>query len=232
MSLRIQQAATGSNQWLSRHLQSTDLPLKPARRAGKIHIDVTCPKCHSQPETLGHVLNACTPNTGLMRAWHNSILKRLVKAVPSKVGKKFVEQKLRDSLSDLRPDLTIINRQTGEALIVDVTVPFEGCDEAFEKARAEKLSKYHPLKIWLELQDNIPSSDTTIPDDDLTLPVSPEEVDAQLKRLPTQSSPGPDGVPYYIWKYTQSSSGPFQPSSLHAASTKEFQPVGRRAQPF
>ena len=54
------------------------------------------------------------------------------------------------------PDLT--TRQTGEALIVDVTAPFEGCDEAFEKARAEKLSKYHPLKTWLVSQDDMHSA--------------------------------------------------------------------------
>ena len=31
------------------------------------------------------------------------------------------------------------------------------------------------------------------------------EVSNQLKRLPAQSSPGPDGVPYYVWKSGKSS---------------------------
>lgn len=43
---------------------------------------------------VGNTTSNCTLNTGLMRARHNSILKRLVKAVPSEAGEKFVEQKL------------------------------------------------------------------------------------------------------------------------------------------
>ncbi len=43
--------------------------------------DTTYSKCHSQPESFGHVLNACTPSTGLMRECHNAILQHLVKAV-------------------------------------------------------------------------------------------------------------------------------------------------------
>lgn len=27
-----------------------------------------------------------------------------------------------------------------------------------------------------------------------------------MKRLPAQSSPGPDGIPYYVWKYAKASS--------------------------
>ena len=36
--------------------------------------------------------------------------------------------------------------------------------------------------------------------DELSYEVTPEEVKCQLKRLPPQSRPGPDRVPYYIWK--------------------------------
>ena len=51
------------------------LPTKVTiKRAGKPNIDTTCPKCRQQPQTLGHVLNACTPNAGLMRERHNAIL--------------------------------------------------------------------------------------------------------------------------------------------------------------
>ena len=49
-------------------------------------MDGTCPKCHKAEETLGHVLNACTPNAGLMRDRHNNVLKRLVKAIPSRLA--------------------------------------------------------------------------------------------------------------------------------------------------
>ena len=49
-----------------------------------------------------------------------------------------------------------------------------------------------------------PSTNSTDPND-LTQPIVVQEIKSQLKRLPTQSSPGPDGVPYYIWKYTEDS---------------------------
>ena len=42
--------------------------------------------------------------------------------------------------------------------------------------------------------------------DELTHPVTPEEVEIQLKRLPWQSSPGPDGVEYRLWKSAPASS--------------------------
>ena len=42
------------------------LPTKSvAKRARRLDNDI-CPKCTSAPETLAHVLNACTPNAGLM----------------------------------------------------------------------------------------------------------------------------------------------------------------------
>ncbi len=69
------------------------LPMKSVvRRAGKPSLDTTCPKCKKSPETLGHVLNACTPNMGLMRERHNLILQRLVKAIPTSLGDKYIEQ--------------------------------------------------------------------------------------------------------------------------------------------
>ena len=127
------------------------LPTKTVvKRAGHPEIDTTCPKYHQGPETLGHVLNACmlnacTPNAGLMRERHNTILQRLVKAVPREAGDKFIEQKIRDSTGDLRPDLVILNSKRKTATIVDVTIPYEGEVTSFEAARAEKLRKYHPV---------------------------------------------------------------------------------------
>ena len=74
------------------------LPTKAVvRRAGNPNLDTTCPKCKSQLQTLGHVLNACTPNAGLMRERHNYVLKRLSKALPESAWEKFLEQKIKDS---------------------------------------------------------------------------------------------------------------------------------------
>ena len=36
----------------------------------------------------------------------------------------------------------------------------------------------------------------------MTLPFAPEEIERQLKRLPTDSAPGPDGLAYIVWKRT------------------------------
>ena len=51
------------------------------------------------------------------------------------------------------------------------------------------------------LQD---TTETTSDEEDhsLTYPMEIEEVESQLKRLPLQSAPGPDGVDYRLWKST------------------------------
>ena len=116
------------------------LPTKTVvKRAGKPDIDVTCPRCR---RTLAHILNACTPNTGLMRERHNTVLSRLVRAIPKEVGNVFVEQKIPESPGDLRPDVVVLNQSQNTATIVDVTIPFETDELAFEEARNEKLRKY------------------------------------------------------------------------------------------
>ena len=81
-------------------------------------MDDTCPKCRKAEETQGHVLNACTPNAGLMRERHNSVLKKLVKAIPSEVGNKYVEQQVQGCSEDLRPDIVIKNTSSSTAYVV------------------------------------------------------------------------------------------------------------------
>lgn len=83
------------------------------------------------------MLNTCTPNAGLMRARHNAILQRLAKAVPESEGDRYLEQKVKDTPGDLRPDLVLWHRD-GRVTIIDVTMPFEGDSESFKKARQEK----------------------------------------------------------------------------------------------
>lgn len=125
------------------------LPTKVAiRRAGKPHIDTTCPKCKQQPQTLGHVLNACTPNAGLMRARHNAILQRLSKAIPESEGDCYLEQNVKNMPGDLRPDLVLWHND-GKVTIFDVTIPYEADEREFEKARDKKV-KYQPIADWLK----------------------------------------------------------------------------------
>ena len=64
-----------------------------------------------------------------------------MKAVQQRAGDVLVEQKIKDSPSDLCPDLVVINKDENKATIVDVTIPFESSPEAFEIARAAKSRK-------------------------------------------------------------------------------------------
>ena len=48
--------------------------------------------------------------------------------------------------------------------------------------------------------EGLPKSERESDDNELTYEIHPEEVKSQLKRLPTQSSPGPNGVLYFVWK--------------------------------
>ena len=131
------------------------LPTKTvARRAGKSQLDTKCRKCKLQPETLGHILNACTPNTFLMTERHNKILERLIKAIPYDLGDKFKEQKPLGFPGDLRLDLVVHNRKSGEVTIIDVTIPFESDKDASDKARKEKAQKYSPLVTWYQEQEH------------------------------------------------------------------------------
>jgi hypothetical protein len=109
--------------------------------------DVSCRVCSQEPETLGHVLNACSPNVGLYRQRHNQIVERIRKAVASRPNTTtLIDQKIPGSSVPLRPDVTLI--EDNKITIVDVTIPFESGPDAFEKARAEKDTKYSDLLSW------------------------------------------------------------------------------------
>ena len=115
------------------------LPVKTvARRMGKC-TNTTCPKFGSQPESLGHVLNACTPNMGLMRARHNTILRRLVQTIPKEGIEIYVEQAI--SPNGLRPDIVLHDATHRRAVVADVTVSYESGPGALTKARDEKGTK-------------------------------------------------------------------------------------------
>ncbi len=48
--------------------------------------------------------------------------------------------------------------------------------------------------------ENLPQPGNEFEPDDLASVVTPDEVQQQLKRLPSQSSPGPDRIPYFVRK--------------------------------
>ena len=61
-----------------------------------------------------------------------------------------IEQKIPGSPGDLRPDSYISNKDSGEAIIVDVTTSFE---KVLIKGRSEKIDKYTHLVDLVKLQD-------------------------------------------------------------------------------
>ena len=126
------------------------LPTRTVRkRGGEAIQDTSCQRCHEEQETLAHVLNHCPPNVGLVRARHNRILHRLARAIPQSKGVQLLEQTVPGDRMTLKPDLVILNKDTSEAYVVDVTVPFEG-EDSFRAARQGKVDKYHHLKQVLE----------------------------------------------------------------------------------
>ena len=52
---------------------------------------INCRKCHSQPETLAHVLHHCHPAMGLIRERRAEILRRLQCTIPRDLGEIFLE---------------------------------------------------------------------------------------------------------------------------------------------
>ena len=98
------------------------------------------------PETIGHVLNACTPHVGQMRTRHNAILERVRKAIPSSSGTLLIDQKVPGSNCQLRPDIVLLDNK--KVLIADLTIPYESGPDAFQKARNEKRAKYAELVEW------------------------------------------------------------------------------------
>ena len=123
------------------------LPVRTVQARCRQQVPTTqCRICGRVPETLAHVLNHCHHNLGLVRERHNTILERIVRAVPQSQGTKLKEQPLPGTSGDNRPDLTIISPDDSKVTIVEVCCPFEGSPHALEDAANAKLAKYEPLK--------------------------------------------------------------------------------------
>ena len=122
-----------------------------AERVRRISNDC-CRTCGRAHETLGHILNACTLNAGLMRTRHNMVLHRLVRAIWPENKHIFVEQAI--SPDAVRPDLVVVD-ETKDTVVIDVTIPYEADRDAFEKARAEKIQKYSAIHLCGRAQETL-----------------------------------------------------------------------------
>ena len=108
-----------------------------------------CRMCGRFPETLAYILNHCHPCLDMVRVRHNTILDRVIRAVPDSLGAKHKEQPLPGTVGDNRPDLTIISPDNTSVILLDVSCPFEGTPLALEEAANAKLIKYEPLRQQL-----------------------------------------------------------------------------------
>ena len=98
-----------------------------------------CRRCGYERETLPHVLNCCKNSlAGKITQRHNRIVARLKKAALGRWS-LFKENQPIGS-ENLRPDLVLCDGDN-EALLIDVTMPFENGTESFPRARSEKVKK-------------------------------------------------------------------------------------------
>ena len=115
------------------------LPLNAAKRGQ--NIDKRCRRCGRHDETLPHVLNHCMRHSATMQNRHNELVNR-IKDTARFMNWEILSENTNIPNSNLqgRPDLVIT--KSNDAIIIDVTCPFENGENAFERAREEKMAKY------------------------------------------------------------------------------------------
>eukprot|EP00731_Ephydatia_muelleri_P013878 Em0007g1188a len=111
--------------------------------------DTRCRCCHLIPETLSHIINHCHHNLGLVKDRHNTILERVIRAIPRTLSDIYKEQPLPNTSGANRPDLTIISPDGQLVILLDVSIPFEGAPDALQEVALHKINKYEPLRQTL-----------------------------------------------------------------------------------
>ncbi|KAL5509939.1 hypothetical protein EMCRGX_G005389 [Ephydatia muelleri] len=136
-----------------RFIHKARLNLLPMRivqaRCHRPVLSTLCRHSGRDQETLAHILNHCHQNLGMVRDRHNSVLERIVRAVPEHLGTKQKEQPIPGTSGANRPDLTIISPDKSTIILVEVCCPFEGSPTALEDAARLKVDKYEPLRQTL-----------------------------------------------------------------------------------
>lgn len=110
-----------------------------------------CRFCGFKVESIAHVLNSCDRFLATkITDRHDKIVKRLKKASSEKWD-VLKENQPYGTNRRLRPDLILVNKES-EALVIDVTMPFEAGLRSFNKARQTKIEKYKPVVEELKLK--------------------------------------------------------------------------------
>ena len=108
-----------------------------------------CRGCTGSVETQEHCLSVCSKNMPAIRARHNMVVERLVKAIPNSLGTKFLDQAVPECSGIQRPDVVILNQDQKKAYLIDVACPCERPDN-LSATRQRKLDKYAETKKRLE----------------------------------------------------------------------------------
>lgn len=100
----------------------------------------SCRRCGYESETLPHVINHCMRYSDIITRRHNAVVSRVRKAAQSRFTILAQNQVVE---GNLRPDLVLV--KDGNAVILDVTIPFDNRTDAFGEARRAKQEKYQGL---------------------------------------------------------------------------------------
>lgn len=84
-----------------------------------------------------------------MKDRHNTILERVIRAIPRTLSDIYKEQPLPNTSGANRPDLTIISPDGQLVILLDVSIPFEGAPDALQEVALHKINKYEPLRQTL-----------------------------------------------------------------------------------
>ncbi|XP_064462296.1 uncharacterized protein LOC135372753 [Ornithodoros turicata] len=120
------------------------LPLNGAQ-PWNTNADKRCRRCGYASESLPHVLCHCMEKSAAYTERHNKIVERVKSAAQMRYSIISENRPVGDT--NLRPDLVLSRGE--EAIIVDVTIPFDNRLEAFKAAREEKERKYEAVRQHL-----------------------------------------------------------------------------------
>ncbi|CAD6208073.1 GSCOCG00012713001-RA-CDS, partial [Cotesia congregata] len=101
-------------------------------------VDVRCRRCGMQPETLAHIIGACT-HTKPARIRRHDEIKNLVAKKLAENGHVYQEMSVNEFGELKRPDIVYV--KNGKVYVLDITVRYEK-GNSMEEARIEKEKKY------------------------------------------------------------------------------------------
>ena len=117
-------------------------------KLGKPVNEAYCRSCGSSIETQEHCLSVCKRNMPAMKERHDKIVSRLVKAIPDRLGTKYLDQCVPDCEELLMPDIVILSlhpETSKKAYLVDAVVPCETGDN-LKVSRDRKRERYSAIR--------------------------------------------------------------------------------------